>query len=303
MTDLATTPPERPFLDWPVAIDPSGWNGAARRAARHPPQRALLARLVPERPVEGAGRHPQDVAELLLQPGALGFRPRHGPRFSPARARRHGQCRLRRWRLFRLCRRDHRARAAPLAARHADHRARRRPRRHDPGRRRARCRRQSRAHPAHRRPPRLARGSRRRTPRLLEPAAVGEQGEGGFGNDADRPARHRQRAAERSAGGSRLRLAPVRRRTDPCRGHGSGAGDDSRGTHGLPHDRCRRARPDRDAGRDGADARRHLFPPAGAAPARGRTPQSHRRHGHRRDCAVLRFRKRAHRDHGGPALS
>ena len=29
MTDLqATTPPERPFLDWPVAIDPSGWNGA-----------------------------------------------------------------------------------------------------------------------------------------------------------------------------------------------------------------------------------------------------------------------------------
>ena len=89
----------------------------ARRAARHPSQRALRARPVPERPVERAGRDPQDVAELLLQPGALGFRRRHGPRVPPARARRHGQCRLRWRRLRDLCRRDHRARAAASGSR------------------------------------------------------------------------------------------------------------------------------------------------------------------------------------------
>ena len=103
-----------------------------------------------------------------------------------------------------LCRRHHRARAAPLEAGHAAHRAGRRPRRHDPGRGRARRRRRARAHPAHRCPPRLARGSRRRAPRLLEPAAMGEQGQGRFGDDADRPARHRQRAAA----GSRRPRAP-----------------------------------------------------------------------------------------------
>ena len=59
------------------------------------------------------------------------------------------------------------------------------------------------------------------------------------------------------------------------------------GPSGLPHDRCRRARPDGDARRHGADARRHLLPPARAAPARGCTAQSHRRHGHRRDRAFL----------------
>ena len=48
------------------------------------------------REVEGAERDPRDVAQLLLRPGTLGFRRRHGSCVQPSHARGHGRCRLRR---------------------------------------------------------------------------------------------------------------------------------------------------------------------------------------------------------------
>ncbi len=79
------------------------------------------------------------------------------------------------------------------------------------------------------------------------------------------------------AGRARLWLASVRRRADPRRRHGPGARDHPGGPGRVPDDRRRRARPDRDARRHGADAGRHLLTassPRSCARWRGGTASS-----------------------------